>query len=34
MEQAKENGIEYIELPVCFDALTVAVNARTTGARR
>lgn len=22
----KENGVEYIELPVCFDALTVAVN--------
>ncbi len=26
MDQAKANGIEYIELPVCFDALTVAVN--------
>jgi phosphate transport system substrate-binding protein len=26
MEQAKANGIEYIELPVCFDALTVVVN--------
>jgi len=26
MEQAKANGIEYIELPVVFDALTVAVN--------
>lgn len=23
---AKENGIEYIELPICFDALTVAVH--------
>jgi phosphate transport system substrate-binding protein len=26
MAEAKKNGIEYIELPVCFDALTVAVN--------
>lgn len=26
MEQARTNGIEYIELPVCFDALTVVVN--------
>jgi phosphate transport system substrate-binding protein len=26
MEAAKKNGIEYIELPVCFDALTVMVN--------
>lgn len=26
MEQAKANGIEYIELPVAFDALTVVVN--------
>jgi phosphate transport system substrate-binding protein len=26
MEQARANGIEYIELPVCFDALTVVVN--------
>jgi phosphate transport system substrate-binding protein len=26
MKAASENGIEYIELPVCFDALTVAVN--------
>ncbi|HWC75998.1 MAG TPA: PstS family phosphate ABC transporter substrate-binding protein [Blastocatellia bacterium] len=26
MEQAKANGIEYIELPVCFDALTVVVS--------
>ena len=24
--QAKANGIEYIELPICFDALTVAVH--------
>ena len=24
--QAKANGIEYIELPICFDALTIAVN--------
>src|ERR687896_640233 len=26
MELCKHHGIEYIELPVCFDALTVAVN--------
>jgi phosphate transport system substrate-binding protein len=26
METARESNIEYIELPVCFDALTVAVN--------
>jgi phosphate transport system substrate-binding protein len=24
--QAKQNGIEFVELPVCFDALTVVVN--------
>jgi phosphate transport system substrate-binding protein len=27
MQTAKENGIEYIELPICYDALTVVVNA-------
>lgn len=26
MKQARENGVEYIELPVAFDALTVVVN--------
>ena len=26
MEEAKKNGISYIELPVAFDALTVVVN--------
>ena len=26
IEQAKANGVEYIELPVAFDALTVVVN--------
>ncbi len=26
MADAKASGVEYIELPVCFDALTVAVN--------
>jgi phosphate transport system substrate-binding protein len=26
MELAKKNGIEYIELPICFDALTVVVH--------
>jgi len=30
MKLAKENGIEYIELPICFDALTVAVNPKNT----
>jgi phosphate transport system substrate-binding protein len=26
MKLARKNGIEYIELPICFDALTVAVH--------
>src|SRR5688572_14967204 len=26
MDEAKKNGIEYVELPICFDALTVAVS--------
>jgi phosphate transport system substrate-binding protein len=26
MKAAKESGVEYIELPICFDALTVAVH--------
>ncbi|MBK8098726.1 MAG: PstS family phosphate ABC transporter substrate-binding protein [Planctomycetes bacterium] len=26
MKACKEAGVEYIELPICFDALTVAVN--------
>lgn len=26
MEEAKKNGIEYIEVPIAFDALTVVVN--------
>lgn len=26
MAIARENGIEYIELPICFDALTVAIH--------
>jgi phosphate transport system substrate-binding protein len=26
MEEAKKNGIEYIELPICFDALTIVVH--------
>lgn len=30
MLAAKEGGIEYIELPICFDALTVAINPRNT----
>lgn len=30
MAQAKANGIEYIELPIAFDALTVVVNPQNT----
>lgn len=30
MEEAKKNGIEYIELPVAFDALTVMINPGNT----
>ncbi|HYF14334.1 MAG TPA: PstS family phosphate ABC transporter substrate-binding protein [Phycisphaerales bacterium] len=30
MEEAKKNGIEYIELPIAFDALTVTVNPKNT----
>lgn len=26
MDQARANGIDYIELPVCFDALSIVVN--------
>lgn len=26
MAQAKQNGVEYVELPICFDALTVVVH--------
>jgi phosphate transport system substrate-binding protein len=32
MEAARANGIEYIELPICFDALTVAVHPENTWA--
>jgi phosphate transport system substrate-binding protein len=30
MATCAKNGIEYIELPVCFDALTIAVNPQAT----
>ena len=30
MKAAKEAGIEYVELPICFDALTVVVNPTNT----
>jgi phosphate transport system substrate-binding protein len=30
MDQARANGIEYIELPVAFDALTVVINNQNT----
>jgi phosphate transport system substrate-binding protein len=33
MELCKQNNIEYIELPVCFDALTVAVNPKNDWAK-
>src|SRR3989442_14969175 len=26
MDLAQQNGIEYIELPICYDALTVVIN--------
>jgi phosphate transport system substrate-binding protein len=32
MEECKKNGIEYIELPVAFDALTVVINPKNTWA--
>lgn len=32
MKAAKANGVEYIELPICFDALTVVVNKSNTWA--
>lgn len=32
MEEAKKHGIEYVELPICFDALTVAVHPQNTWA--
>jgi len=28
MEDAKKNGIEYLELPICFDALSVVVSTK------
>lgn len=30
IEQCKANGVEYIELPIAFDAVTVAVNKQNT----
>ncbi|MEB3232697.1 MAG: PstS family phosphate ABC transporter substrate-binding protein [Leptolyngbyaceae bacterium] len=32
MEECRANGVEYIELPIAFDALTVVVNAENTWA--
>jgi phosphate transport system substrate-binding protein len=32
MEAARQAGIQYVELPICFDALTVAVNPANTWA--
>jgi phosphate transport system substrate-binding protein len=33
MQKCQANGVEYIELPVCFDALTVAVNEKNDWCR-
>jgi phosphate transport system substrate-binding protein len=33
IEEAKKNGIQYIELPVAFDALTVIINPENTWAK-
>jgi len=33
MEEAAKNGIEFFELPVCFDALTVVVNKQNDWAK-
>ncbi len=33
IEECKKNGIEYIELPIAFDALTVVVNKNNTWAK-
>lgn len=30
MEQCRQNGVQYIEMPIAFDALTVAVNPRNS----
>ncbi|CAG0953456.1 Protein SphX [Phycisphaerales bacterium] len=33
IEECKKNGVEYIELPVAFDALTVVINKQNTWAK-
>ena len=33
MEQCKQNGVPYIELPIAFDALTIAVHPENTWAK-
>jgi phosphate transport system substrate-binding protein len=33
MDEAKKNGIEYVELPVAFDALTIVVHPQNTWAK-
>jgi len=33
MEACRKNGIQYVELPVAFDALTVVINPRNTWAK-
>src|SRR5688572_29145415 len=34
VEDAKKNGVEFVELPVCFDALTVVIHPRNTWAEK
>jgi len=33
IEECRKNGIEFIELPICFDALTVVINPQNTWAK-
>lgn len=34
IEEAKKHGVEYLELPVCFDALTVVIHPKNTWAEK
>jgi phosphate transport system substrate-binding protein len=34
IEEARKNGVEFIELPVCFDALTVVIHPSNTWAEK
>ena len=33
MEDCKKSGVEYVEMPVAYDALTVAINPKNTWAK-